>query len=650
MALAAASPWGISAFVPATGLRGQSKVVNEKVEHFTAEPELDAGVSGQNRIQSATMVAGLVGSACILARRKPALKKTSVKATFDKELGVTAPFKYWDPLGMASGDEAEFRRRRVAEIKNGRVAMWACMGYIVPEYFRWPGYCSPSQDLKFTDIPNGVDALYKVPVEGWAQIGIFIAFLELFPLRQEKDRVPGDAPGCGRLGVPWFLAFNSPGTECDTVKSERSLNAEINNGRLAMVAITGMVFQNCMFGTTGPAMWGFGSGAFENELGVQPPVGFWDPLGFCDDGDEFDFRRRRCVEIKHGRVSMLACIGYIVPEYFKWPGYLSPSTGLKFSDVPHGLAAITKVPAVGWMQIVFFGLAMELFAMNQSPKDPPGKLSSRLVFGLTDVNVGINQYTWGPFGIPNAPPIEDPEVKKRKLNAEIANGRLAMFAIMAMMFQNGTVGTTGPEMWLPAAAEDTKLRAFENELGVQPPVGFWDPLGFCDDGDEFDFRRRRCVEIKHGRVSMLACIGYIVPEYFKWPGYLSPSTGLKFSDVPHGLAAITKVPAVGWMQIVFFGLAMELFAMNQNAKDPPGKLSSRLVFGLTDVNVGINQYTWGPFGIPNAPPIEDPEVRKRKLNAEIANGRLAMFAIMAMMFQNGTVGTTGPEMWLPPAP
>jgi len=160
----------------------------------------------------------------------------------------------------------------------------------------------------------------------------------------------------------------------------------------------------------------------------------------------------------------------------------------------------------------------------------------------------------------------------------------------------------------------------------------------------------REAEIKHGRVSMLACIGYIVPEYFKWPGYLSPSTGLKFADVPHGLAAITKVPAVGWQQIVFFGLAMELFAMNQNAKDPPGKLSSRLVFGLTDISTSLNTYTWGPFGIPNAPSIEDPEKRKRSLNAEIANGRLAMFAIMAMMFQNGTVGTTGPEMWLPPAP
>merc|ERR1712241_1140814 len=288
---------------------------------------------------------------------------------------------------------------------------------------------------------------YKVPVEGWAQIGIFIAFLELFPLRQEADRIPGDAPGCGRLGIPWFL-LGRPGTECDKVESERSLNAEINNGRLAMFAITGMVFQNCTGGNTAH-MWGLG--AFENELGVQPPVGFWDPLGFCDDGDEFDFRRRRCVEIKHGRVSMLACIGYIVPEYFKWPGYLSPSTGLKFSDVPHGLAAITKVPAVGWMQIVFFGLAMELFAMNQDKDDPPGKMSSRLVFGLTNVKTSLNDYTWGPFGIPNAPSIADPELRKRKLNAEIANGRLAMFAIMAMMFQNGTVGTTGPETWLPPA-------------------------------------------------------------------------------------------------------------------------------------------------------------------------------------------------------
>merc|ERR1719205_451794 len=110
--------------------------------------------------------------------------------------------------------------------------------------------------------------------------------------------------------------------------------------------------------------------------------------------------------------------------------------------------------------------------MNQSPKDPPGKLSSRLVFGLTDVSTSLNTYKWGPFGIPNAPSIKDPERRRRSLNAELANGRLAMFAIMAMLFQNGVTGTTGPEMWGQAnnMFNPGGVYAFENEIGVQAPV------------------------------------------------------------------------------------------------------------------------------------------------------------------------------------
>ena len=45
------------------------------------------------------------------------------------------------------------------------------------------------------------------------------------------------------------------------------------------------------------------------------------------------------------------------------------------------------------------------------------------------------------------------------------------------------------------------LRAFENELGVQDPVGFWDPAGFTADGSVEDFKRRRQTEIKHGRIA-----------------------------------------------------------------------------------------------------------------------------------------------------
>jgi len=43
----------------------------------------------------------------------------------------------------------------------------------------------------------------------------------------------------------------------------------------------------------------------------------------------------------------------------------------------------------------------------------------------------------------------------------------------------------------------TSLNAFDQELGVQPPVGFWDPLGLLDDADQERFDRLRYVEIKH---------------------------------------------------------------------------------------------------------------------------------------------------------
>ena len=43
--------------------------------------------------------------------------------------------------------------------------------------------------------------------------------------------------------------------------------------------------------------------------------------------------------------AMYATMGYIVPEYYKFPGYLSPSLGLKFADVPNGLAALSKPSA-----------------------------------------------------------------------------------------------------------------------------------------------------------------------------------------------------------------------------------------------------------------------------------------------------------------
>jgi len=324
---------------------------------------------------------------------------------------------------------------------------------------------------------------------------------------------------------------------------------------------------------------------------------------------------------------MAASIGYIVPEYYKFPGMLSPSGGVSFSDVPNGLAALSKVPALGWVQIVFFtGIIEGCFGFDDYKSGTPG------------------EYGWTVITSP------DPTEKSKKLAAEIANGRLAMVAIIGMFFQDGLTGSAWGD-W--ASYTDSPLRArssstarkffgggggssyvaFDpaNEAGVQDPVGFWDPLGFSDDKDEATFKRRRAVEIKHGRVCMYATIGYMVPEYFKFPGYLSPSENLKFEDVPNGLGALSKVPLAGWLQILFFAGAIETSGFFSGSSVPIGFMKDSTQDGEPgDYGVGFPNFIGR---------VEDPEAKKSKLAAELANGRLAMVAIIGMFFQDGLTGS-----------
>jgi len=124
--------------------------------------------------------------------------------------------------------------------------MWACLGYIVPEYFKWPGYLSPTFGVKFSDVPNGLGALSVVPAAGWLQIFLFCGVLDTGYFRYDDSRAPGDYENGGILGVPNGSTY--PAGETKT----RKLNAEIANGRLAMMAIIGMFFQD---GLTGSA-WG----------------------------------------------------------------------------------------------------------------------------------------------------------------------------------------------------------------------------------------------------------------------------------------------------------------------------------------------------------------------------------------------------------
>jgi Chlorophyll A-B binding protein len=104
--------------------------------------------------------------------------------------------------------------------------------------------------------------------------------------------------------------------------------------------------------------------AFEDQIGAQPPLGFFDPLGLLSNADEEKFNRLRYTEIKHGRICMLAVLGHIwTSAGSRLPGDIDYS-GTAFTDIPAGLAAFDKLPAAGVLQIVAFIGILELAVMK----------------------------------------------------------------------------------------------------------------------------------------------------------------------------------------------------------------------------------------------------------------------------------------------
>merc|ERR1712176_999404 len=82
-------------------------------------------------------------------------------------------------------------------------------------------------------------------------------------------------------------------------------------------------------------------------LGVDPgPLDLFDPLGLAEDTESF--ARRRAVEIKHGRISMIAFIGMLVQELdITFPGTIDLKGEVPFSEIGTGFGAIANIPSLG---------------------------------------------------------------------------------------------------------------------------------------------------------------------------------------------------------------------------------------------------------------------------------------------------------------
>jgi hypothetical protein len=152
--------------------------------------------------------------------------------------------------------------------------------------------------------------------------------------------------------------------------------------------------------------------SFENELGVQTPTGFFDPLNLLKDADQKKFDKYRYCEIKHGRIAMLAVTGYLAQATHRLPGLISASANLKFSDIPNGVGAIAAVPTAGLIQILAFIAFMEVFVVKQVEGSFPG-----------DTNRGFEDY-WNGW---------DAEEQMRKRQVELNNGRAAMMGFLGIV-------------------------------------------------------------------------------------------------------------------------------------------------------------------------------------------------------------------------
>jgi hypothetical protein len=165
----------------------------------------------------------------------------------------------------------------------------------------------------------------------------------------------------------------------------------------------------------------------------------------------------------------------------------------------------------------------------------------------------------------------------------------------------------------------TALKAFSEELGAQPPLGFFDPLGLLKDADQARFDRLRYVELKHGRISMLAFLGQIVTRAgIHFDGDFGD---VPISSIPPGWAAFSVLPTYGFWQIILFVGFLELGVMKNVKGDAefPG-----------DFRNGFIDFGWDTFS-------DEQKLQKRAI--ELNNGRAAMMGILGLMMHEQIGGT-----------
>jgi len=183
--------------------------------------------------------------------------------------------------------------------------------------------------------------------------------------------------------------------------------------------------------TPSPSNPNFNPNDFVQTLpGISGPLGFFDPAGFCSATNgangaatEGKVRFYREVELKHGRVSMLAALGFPIAEQFH------PLFGGNVDT--NSFSAFQQTPLQTFWPVVVATIAViEIFSVIPAFENP--NVEGWAI--RSDHSAG--DYGFDPLGLRPEDEAEFAEMQTKELN----NGRLAMIAIAGMIVQEGVTG------------------------------------------------------------------------------------------------------------------------------------------------------------------------------------------------------------------
>eukprot|EP00747_Dinoflagellata_sp_TGD_P134430 gnl/TRDRNA2_/TRDRNA2_175317_c0_seq2.p1 gnl/TRDRNA2_/TRDRNA2_175317_c0~~gnl/TRDRNA2_/TRDRNA2_175317_c0_seq2.p1 ORF type:complete len:337 (-),score=60.42 gnl/TRDRNA2_/TRDRNA2_175317_c0_seq2:300-1247(-) len=174
-------------------------------------------------------------------------------------------------------------------------------------------------------------------------------------------------------------------------------------------------------------------------------------------------------------------------------------------------------------------------------------------------------------------------------------------------------------------AEVVKEVKYKSSLlaGVTAPMNYFDPLGFSTTVDAGKLLFYREVELKHGRIAMLAALGILVGEQFH------PLFGGDI-DVPAAFA-FQQTPLQNFWPAVVAAIAIPEIYSVFTFKEPGLKGADQWTIREDHEpgNLGFD-----PLGLKPTDPNELKEMQTKELN----NGRLAMIAAAGMIAQELATG------------